>query len=143
MALTKTNILYGPFNLVMTGGTGFSRTGLVDDSVVWGIETKKQNIPLEDGSERNIEVGRVLTMEITIDEVEDADLILIEACTALTIGFYQSDRSAVQRTITILAEVADTSTLAIFADVVDNKTKITIIKTAAAGKAVTDLMSIG
>ena len=137
MSLTKANILYGPFDLDMTGGTGFSRTGLVPDSVVWGTETKKGNKVLEDGREQNWEAGQILTMEITFDEVLPADITLIRACTALTIAF-----SAPSKTVTVAAEVTDTSTLAIFCDVVDGKTKITIIKTAKVGSAINDLIAI-
>lgn len=137
MALTKTNILYGPFNLTMTGGTGYSRTGLIPDTVAWGIETKKGNTVLEDGTERNYALGKILTMEITFEEVNTTDLASIVACTALTVAF-----TAPSKTITVAAEVANTSTLKIFADIVDGGTKITIIKTAKVGSAMTDLISI-
>ena len=137
MALTKSNILYGPFNLTMTGGTGFSRTGLVPDTVAWGIETKKGNTVLEDGTERNYTLGQIMTMEITFDEVNTTDLANIIACTELTVVF-----TAPSKTITVAAEVANTSTLKIFADVVDGNTKITILKTAKVGSSVTDLITV-
>jgi len=120
----------------MTGGTGFSISGLMKDRVVMNAEMKRGNRVLEDATEQNWEAGRVMTLEITIDEVNTADLALIEACTALTILFTKPNK-----TLTVAAAVADTSTLAIFADVVDGKTKITVIKTAKIGSAWTDVFT--
>lgn len=137
MSLTKTNIFYGPFNFVGSGGTGFTRDGLLPDSVAWGVETKRGNQVLEDGTENNWEAGRILTLEITFSETLPADQTLIEALTSAVITFTKSNK-----VMTIAAASAGTSTLKCFADVVDGKTKITIIKTSKVGSEMSDLYSL-
>jgi len=130
MAITKANVFYGPATLTGTGGTGFSSGALIPAVVSWGVEQKIYNRELEDGNEKNKQAGMILKVEVIFDSVATADIALIIACTAWTIVC-----ASPNKTLTIAAG----DYLKTFAEIVDNKTKITIIKTAPIGTAITGL----
>ena len=132
MSVTKANVFYGPATVAGTGGTGFSSGALIPAVVSWGVEQKIYNKELEDGNEKNKAVGMILTVEIEIDSVATADIALIIACTAWTVIC-----SAPNKTLTVTAN----DYLKTFAEIVDNKTKIKIIKTIPIGTAITGLYS--
>lgn len=131
------NVLYGPYNLTMTGGTGFIHNALLPDSFAWNFERKRGNTPIGDGREKNYDIGCKLTVEITFEEVLTADMALIRACTALACAFTNPSK-----TFTIGVAVADSTFMDIFVDVVDGNTKITIIKTGIIGIVESSMFTI-
>lgn len=130
MPVTKANVFYGPGTVTGTGGTGWVSPLLIPDVVTWGTETKIYNRVLEDGNEKNKEVGQILTAEITIDDITTTDIASIIACTAWAIAL-----TGPGKTLTIAAS----DYLKNFAEIVDNKLKITIKKTIPIGTAITGL----
>lgn len=130
-------VLYGPFDLVMSGGTGFNHSGQLRDSLSFQIETKKGNRAIEDGREQNWPEGMILTAEITFDDLVLADIALILATTSAVLTF--TEQTIV---LTIGGAVTDVSTYRTFVDIVDGNPKIIIIKTTGIGRTIADLIAI-
>lgn len=130
-------VLYGPFNLVMSGGTGFSHSGLLPDSISIQIEEKKNSREIEDGREQHWSEGIKGTFEITFDDLVIADIALIKATTSFVATF--TEQTIV---LTVGAKVADVSTYQTFVDIADGSTKITVIKTTGIGRTIADLIAI-
>jgi len=140
MAQDQTNIpIYGPYTaLFKTGGSETkSYTGLLESSFSFNMESKKGSKQLGDGTEVFFNEGHKLTIEVSLDELSETDLDSLEGCDN---AVYTFDNGAV---ITVDAADADT-TLSIFADVDNGKTKITLIKTgpASAANAIADLFAV-
>ena len=132
MAITKTNVFYGPLTATGTGGTGWASGSLVPGAISWGTETKRMNRGLEDGNEKNKEIGQILTVVITFDDITTTNIANIIACTAWAIACANPGK-----TLTIAAS----DYLKNFAEIVDGKLQITIIKTLTIGAAITSLFT--
>jgi hypothetical protein len=136
MSLDKTKVLSGPFNLSLVDDANvevYGVTGLKKDSVSFGIESKTWNDELEDDSEDMGIGGRKVTVEITHSELDPADLDSIEDSTIskALISFPGKNK-------TITVQSPDL----IYASVDNLKTKITIVKTAPIGTALSSVFSI-
>jgi len=130
MAIDLTKVFFGPFNMVITGGAGFTVNGLKEDAVAVNIESKRGSRELEDGDEKHWLTGRLGNIEVTIDELSTTDAALIEAGTSVAFTFTeQSD------VITMAIEKA-------FVDIENGRTKITFIKAAGVGSALSDIITI-
>jgi len=130
MALNWDKIFYGPFNMVIAGGTGLTVNGLKEDAISVNVETKRGSRDLEDGDAKHWLTGREGNIEVTIDELATADVGYIEAGTSVAFTFTeQSD------VITMAYEKA-------FVDIENGRTKIIFVKAAGVASALTDIITI-
>ena len=132
MAQDFAKIFYGPFNMVVTGGTGLTINGLKEDAVNVSIESKRGSRELEDGDEKHWLTGRVGRIEVTIDELNTTDIASLEAAAVTSVAFTFTEQSDV---ITMAPEK-------VFVDVENGRTKITFIKAAGVASAITDIITI-
>lgn len=85
MSQDQSKVFHGPFtaNFDATTGAGtVTVTGSNKDSVKVDIQTKVAVEPLVDGSAIRDQSGKLLTMEMTVDEMVAADMDLIETLNA-------------------------------------------------------------
>ena len=135
MALTQTYVYRGPFTVTFNGGGAKAYSGLRKDHITFTLETKEDVEELVDGSELPTVGGRLLTIEIMIDELVAADLDTIESYdTSVTIQF--TEMGATEDIITI-------ATPKVFAHIEGLKAKIRVIKSGASDATIANMFSIG
>jgi len=134
MALDSTKLVFvGPITATFKTVAASTKvlTSLKPESLTLSIENKKGNVVFEDGSEEDWSEGLKLTGELTMSELNTADIIAIEGCDNLTVAFANTGK-----TVTIPV------TCRFFVDVENGKTKVTFFRTNAIGVAWSTMFSV-
>ena len=135
MALTYSKIpFFGAFTIDFKtdASSTTSIANLNQDSLTMGVETNVGEASFADGTSKNFIQGRKLTIALTIDELEEADLATLEGTNNVVITFDNS------KVIT----VASSDTYAIITSVEGGKSVITITKSVASNGTMANLFTV-
>lgn len=135
MALTFSKIpFFGAFSIDFKTGNSSTTaiSNLNQESLSMGVETNVGEATFADGTSKSFIQGRKLTIQLTIDELEEADLATIEGTDNVTITFDNSKVIA----------VATSDNYSCITSVDGGKSVITITKSVASNGTMANLFTV-